>query len=97
MRHTQGHNLYINCYVQPKASQDSIAGVFDDQLKIRITAAPTDGKANKHLIKFLAKEFKLAQNRISIVKGQNSRHKKVCIENPDYLPEFMASLPNQAG
>ncbi len=87
----------LNCYVQLKASQNSIVGVFNGQLKIRITAAPTDGKANKQLIKFLSSEFKVTQRQVNIIKGHNSRHKKVCIEDPDYLPEFMASLPNQPG
>ena len=48
--------LVLNIYLQPKASRDHIIGLHGlDELKISITAPPVDGKANKHLIKYLAK------------------------------------------
>ncbi|MDA0279017.1 MAG: DUF167 family protein [Proteobacteria bacterium] len=47
--------LYLDCSVQPKANEDRIVGAVGEHLKIRISAAPLDGKANKQLIRFLAK------------------------------------------
>ncbi|MCL4115596.1 UNVERIFIED_CONTAM: hypothetical protein GTU68_058643 [Idotea baltica] len=58
-----------------------------DRLKIAITAPPVDGKANKHLVKFLAKQFKVAKSQINIVSGETDRDKTVQIEAPGCLPE----------
>jgi len=77
--------------VTPKASHNKIGDVFQDSnqqhvLKISITAAPEDGKANKALIKLLAKEFKLKSSQLSIVSGETSRNKTVLItEEKDFI------------
>lgn len=62
-------------------------GTVGNYLKIRLTAAPIDGKANKHLVKYLSKQFKVKQSAITIVSGHSSRQKKLRIEKPNTLPE----------
>ena len=44
-------------WVQPGAKKDQVAQLYQDRLKVRINAPPVDNKANKALIKFLAKTF----------------------------------------
>jgi|APSaa5957512535_1039671.scaffolds.fasta_scaffold38120_2 uncharacterized protein len=85
-----GNNLILECTIQPKSKESSLVGVKNDVLKIRLTAPPTDGKANKQLIKFLAKQFQVKQSAITIVNGQTSRLKRLCIEQPKALPEILA-------
>ena len=82
----QDRNLILNCRLQPKAAHDEFAEVTEGRIKIRITAPPVDGKANKHLIKFLAKQFKVPQDRVEIMSGDNSRQKRVLITDPQMLP-----------
>lgn len=82
----QGVDLILNCRLQPKAAKDEFSNTGDGQLKIRITAAPVDGKANKHLVKYLAKQFKVPQDRVTIMSGENSRHKRIKIERPQCIP-----------
>jgi len=84
-----GKNLYLDCHIQASAIDDTFGDVFNKRIKIRIAAAPTDGKANRHLIKFLSKKFKVPQKQISIVSGQSSRQKRVRIEDPSILPDFI--------
>lgn len=79
----------MNCRLQPKAARDDFSEVLDSQIKIRITAPPVDGKANQHLIKFLAKQFKVPQNRVIIMSGENSRQKRIKIVRPQRLPEAL--------
>lgn len=86
----QGSKLILSCVVQPKAGETRVVGQAGDRLKIRLTAAPSDGKANQQLIKFLAKEFKVKQNAVLILSGTNSRQKRLCIE----LDESRAELPH---
>jgi len=79
--------LILGCSIQPKSNEDRIVGPVGESLKIRICAAPTDGKANKQLIRFLAKKFHTKQTAITIVNGQTNRHKRLCIKKPLTIPD----------
>ena len=85
----QDDDLIINVRVQPRAANDALAERNDEFIKIRITAAPVDGKANKHLIAFLAKTFKVAKSSIQLLSGETSRNKQLLIPQPKALPEFI--------
>ena len=54
--------------IQPKASRDQIVGLHGDELKVAITAPPVDGQANSHLIRYLAKQCKVAKGQVRIVR-----------------------------
>jgi uncharacterized protein (TIGR00251 family) len=82
----QGTLLFLQIKLQPGASKDSIVGPHGDHIKIRITAPPVDGKANKHLIKFLAACFGVPQKNVKIEKGDLNRLKLVRIDTPKDLP-----------
>jgi len=61
--------------VQPKASRNGFAGLYQDALKIRLTAPPVEGKANKALIDFLADWLGVKKSQVEIVSGQLSKIK----------------------
>ena len=65
--------------VQPRASKNEIVGLQGDALKIRLTAPPVEGAANKMCIEFLAKSLKVRKSDVKIVTGQGSRTKKVLV------------------
>lgn len=79
--------LHLFLRVQPKASKDEFSEILDDRIKLRITAPPVDGKANKYLIKFLSKIFKVPKTNIIIKTGETGRNKHLIIQNPQQLPE----------
>lgn len=83
----EGEDLILKLYLQPKASRDQFVGLHGDELKLAITAPPVDGKANKFLIAFLSKQFKVAKSQINIEKGELSRHKQVRIKVPTVIPD----------
>jgi uncharacterized protein (TIGR00251 family) len=85
-------DLILKLYIQPKASRDQIVGLHGGELKIAITAPPIDGKANSHLTKFLAKQFKIAKGKIVIEKGELGRHKQVRVHNPEQIPDVIYNL-----
>jgi hypothetical protein len=84
--------LVLRLYIQPKASRDNIVGLHGDELKVAITAPPVDGQANAHLVKYLAKQFKVAKSQVIIEKGELGRHKQVRIMNPQNIPTNVAAL-----
>ena len=73
------NGILLNLYVQPKSAKNAIAGLYNDALKIRITAPPTDNKANQMCLKFLAKELSVPKSSLEIVSGQTSRSKQIFI------------------
>ena len=82
----QGEDLFLRVRVQPKASRDEFCGLQGEALKVRITAPPVDGKANAHLIKFLAKQFGVAKSSITLISGESGRDKRLRIHAPAKLP-----------
>ena len=83
----QGEVLVLNIRVQPRASRNEIAGPVGDQLKIRLTTPPVDGKANQHLLEFLAKKCGVSKNRVELLSGASARNKRVSIVCPKQLPK----------
>jgi uncharacterized protein (TIGR00251 family) len=83
----------------PKAKRDQFGGLLDEpdggkSLKISVTAAPEDGKANAAIIALLAKEWGVAKSAISVVSGATDRRKLVEIRGPsqDLLSKLQAWL-----
>ncbi|UAB70680.1 YggU family protein [Vibrio sp. SCSIO 43132] len=88
----ENDEVLLRLYIQPKASRDKIVGKHGDELKIAISAPPVDGKANSHLIKYLAKQFKVPKGQVKIEKGELGRHKQVRIISPQNLPNEIQAL-----
>ena len=66
--------------VLPRSSRNEIVGEAEGVLKIKLTAPPVEGAANKALVEFLSSKLKVAKSRISIVTGQSGRSKVVAVE-----------------
>ncbi|AUU82604.1 DUF167 family protein YggU [Leclercia adecarboxylata] len=92
---TCADGLVLWLYIQPKASRDTIIGLHGDEVKVAITAPPVDGQANAHLVKYLAKQFRVAKSQVLIEKGELGRHKQVKILHPQQIPTEVAALIQQ--
>ncbi|EGU41661.1 hypothetical protein VII00023_16791 [Vibrio ichthyoenteri ATCC 700023] len=88
----EGEDIVLRLYIQPKASRDKIVGLHGEEVKIAITAPPVDGKANAHLTKYLAKQFKVAKGLVKIEKGELGRHKQVRIATPSQIPTEIEAI-----
>jgi uncharacterized protein (TIGR00251 family) len=71
--------ILLKVYLRPKASKNEIVGPYRDGIKVRVTAAPVEGKANEILLRFLAKESGVSPSSVEIVRGHRSREKLVRI------------------
>ena len=71
--------IILQLRISPNASKNEII-TTDDMLKVKITAQPVDGKANKALVEFLSKQFNVPKSYIEILKGQTSKDKTVLIK-----------------
>jgi uncharacterized protein (TIGR00251 family) len=61
--------------VQPKARANAVKGWHGEALRVSVTAAPEDGKANRAVIALLAETFDVAPSSINLVRGTASRDK----------------------
>lgn len=74
--------IFLHIKISPNASKNEIIKT-DYTIKVKITAQPVDGKANKALIEFLSKQFRTPKTSIEIVKGQTSKDKVILIKTFD--------------
>lgn len=81
-----GDDLLLSIKAQPKSSKDQFCDPLEDHLKIKITAPPVDGKANAHLIKFIAKSFGVSKSSVELISGDCSRVKRIRIKSPSKIP-----------
>ena len=73
----QENGFLISVYIQPRAAKNAVAGLHDQALKIRLTAPPVDGAANKMCLQFLAKQLKVPKSALQIESGHSSRRKTI--------------------
>ena len=74
-----GNDIVIKVKIVPGSPKNKIVGVYNNALKISITAPPVEGKANKKCIAYLAKYFDIAKSKIEIISGQTSKNKLIKI------------------
>ena len=73
------HQSVIRVRVLPRASVNQISGNDGGVIKVKLTAPPVEGKANKALVQFLAKELGMARRDVEIISGKRSRVKSIRI------------------
>ena len=72
----------VSLKITPRSAKNEIIGRQPDgSIKIKLTAAPTDGEANEALIKFLSKEWDIPKSKIKIKSGHSSRTKLIEISD----------------
>ena len=76
------NGLLLKIRIVPNSSKNEII-LEDEFIKIKITAQPIENKANKALIEYLSKVFKIAKSSIEIVKGDTSKEKTLLIKCVD--------------
>ena len=70
-------DLQLSIKVIPRASADRVEGIEGAYLKVRITAPPVEGKANRHLMRVLADFLSLRTHQLSLLAGEGSRFKRI--------------------
>jgi uncharacterized protein (TIGR00251 family) len=72
----------ISVRVISRSSINQISDILEDgTIKVKIAAAPVEGKANSTLIKFLANVFDVPQSYLEIIAGTKGKNKLISIYN----------------
>ena len=95
----EASNLIV-LHVIPKSSRNEIIGWLKDAdgqpvLKVKITAPPEDGKANKALLKFLAEKWDVPVAALELSSGAASRHKRLNVKSEALLLQLTKQRESQ--
>jgi uncharacterized protein (TIGR00251 family) len=82
--HPEG--IVFKVFVQPRSSKSKIVGAHGDALKVKVTAAPVAGAANKMCLKFLSKSLAVPHLLLEIISGHNSRTKQILLRSAHAAP-----------
>jgi uncharacterized protein (TIGR00251 family) len=86
----EDETVSIRIKAQPNASKSEFCEEYgEDSIKIRIKAPAVEGAANKELVKFLAKSFKVPKSDILFKTGQNSKIKLVAFPLNDKFKDWI--------
>jgi len=94
----EGVRLFVR--VSPRASRDRVEGIERDaagqeRLRIRVTAPPDEGEANRRVIELLADALGIAKSTVAVRQGAHNRNK--CLDIEGDTQTLMASLETLTG
>lgn len=89
--HLHNRGVTVRLRLTPAARKTAFQGFADEAggadagrvLKISVNAVPEDGKANRALIDFLAREWGLPKSAIGILSGDTNRYKTLLLQTDD--------------
>lgn len=67
--------IYVK--VIPRSSKNEVVKISEGEYRVKLTAPPVSGEANKMLIEILAKYFDVSKSLVSIIGGKSTRKKMV--------------------
>lgn len=98
--HTDGVRLSV--HLTPNAAQNRLDRIYQDalgstRLRATVTTVPEQGKANKALVKLLAKKLRLPKSSIQIIAGHHTREKTLVIsgDTPILLKQITAAFVSE--
>jgi uncharacterized protein (TIGR00251 family) len=63
--------------VQPRARRNAVVGAVGDALKVAVTAAPEQGRANEAVCRLLTELLNLPASSVTIAAGATGRNKRI--------------------
>ena len=75
-----GSKAKISLRVYLNASRNEIVGFTDGVLRVKVSAPPIKGKANRELIAFLSRLLGVGKGSVNIIKGHTTRNKIVAVD-----------------
>ncbi len=77
--------MLLNIKTKPNSVKNEIGFDGNGKIVVRITAVPVDGKANKHLEKYIASVFDLPASRVKIIKGFANPNKVIEVQSDESI------------
>lgn len=81
----------LRVLVVPGASRDEIKGLHGDRLRVRVAAAPEDGRANRAVVELITR-LAGRGGRVELVSGATHREKTLLLAGWRTLPPSFAAI-----
>lgn len=91
-----GSEAKISLQVHSSATRNELVGLAEGAWRVKISASPVKGKANRELIAFLSQLLGVSQSTLTIVKGHTTKNKVVAIDGLSQ-EEIMKRLSSSVG
>jgi len=75
--------VHVHLKVVPGAARDAVVGAYGDRIKVRVTAPPESGRANKAVLALLAATLGVPLQDLVLVRGASSPQKTVAVAGLD--------------
>ncbi len=72
--------IYLNVHAQPGARKPQLRGMHGDAVKIAVAEAAQDGKANRAILRVIARGLGLGGDDVVLASGASSRRKRVFLK-----------------
>jgi uncharacterized protein (TIGR00251 family) len=69
----------LSIKLQPRSTKPGIGDVLGNELKVAVSAAPVDGRANEAVLDLLAEELGCKRSALGLARGHSSRHKLILV------------------
>jgi len=67
----------VQLLIQPRGSKNEVVGIHEGRVKVKLTAPPVEGAANKALVAYISAVIGVPKRQICLTKGEVSRRKTV--------------------
>jgi uncharacterized protein (TIGR00251 family) len=85
--------IRLRIKAQPGAGRSEIVGIYGEEaLKVRIAAAAVEGAANRELVRFLSKYFRIPKSEIRFRSGETAKIKVLEFPETERFRQFMDEL-----
>ena len=88
----KGEFVILSIKTVPNSSKNLVCGLLDDSLKLKIKAPAVEGAANKEIVKFLSKLFKVSKSDVVFVGGETSKRKRLKFPLNDKVNQFIKEI-----
>ena len=77
--------IIVELKVVPNSSKNGfvLPDTPEQPVKLKVTAQPIENKANKAVIEFLSKYFKIPKTSIVVLRGESSKEKTILLKTDD--------------
>jgi uncharacterized protein (TIGR00251 family) len=69
----------VRLKVNPRSGKDQLLDLTSDAIRVKLTAPPVEGAANRSLVKFMAHACRVPREDVEIISGKKSRHKTILV------------------
>lgn len=88
----RGNQVELRILAKPNAKRTALLKADERGLHIALHAKPQEGEANRELIAYLAKFFKVPKSQIILLRGESSRHKVVVVPFNEAVQRLLQRL-----